>query len=162
MMDHSLHFWMNGNRHDKQKKDMTSALTVAAHSHTCSATTPSACLYSALIQEGWINKSIMRFLLLFLSHTYTNTNLTSETSATTVWWCFWPISNNLSVDLSLLTSNTPSFGLTGDIILTKQSVKGVSASDELPENYQLNLQLLSALWSFIVSFSSLFICLATT
>ncbi len=42
------------------------------------------------------------------------------------------------------------------------NVKGVSRTGEPTNNYQLNLQLLSALRSFLNSFSSLFICPATT
>jgi len=38
------------------------------------------------------------------------------------------------------------------------TVKGFTRSDEPTENYHLNLQLPSALRSFIVNFSSLFSC----
>ncbi len=41
-------------------------------------------------------------------------------------------------------------------------MRGVACSDEHTENYQLNLQLSSPLRSFIVSFSPLLICPATT
>ncbi len=37
-------------------------------------------------------------------------------------------------------------------------MKGVARSDEPTENYHLNLQLSLVLWSFIVTFSSLFSC----
>lgn len=42
------------------------------------------------------------------------------------------------------------------------NVKEVARSDEPKENYHLNLKRRSALWSFKVSVSSLFSCLATT
>lgn len=40
----------------------------------------------------------------------------------------------------------------------EHNVKGVPLSDEPTQNYQLNVQLPSALWSFIVSFHLLFRC----
>ncbi len=47
-------------------------------------------------------------------------------------------------------------------IVLSDNVNGVACSDEPTENYSLNLQRPSALRSFIVSFSSLFSCQATT
>ncbi len=46
--------------------------------------------------------------------------------------------------------------------MTMCNVRSIAPSHEPPENYQLNLQLPLALQSFIVSFSSLLICLAST